>query len=241
MSQDSLIQVEDLHRHYRMGEQTIRALDGVGFEIEPAEMVAIVGSSGSGKTTLMNLLGCLDLPTHGRYRLAGRDVQHLSDDELSEVRNRRIGFIFQSFQLLSRASALRNVELPLVYRGVARKRRRSMAQAALERVGLADRAGHRPTQLSGGQRQRVAVARALVTNPTILLADEPTGNLDSATEEEIMDLFRQLNEAEHTILIVTHEPSIAARCRRAIRLADGRVIADGPGPEVASGEERAHA
>jgi putative ABC transport system ATP-binding protein len=181
----------------------------------------------------MNILGCLESPTAGRYRLAGRDVSELDDDELSAVRNRRIGFVFQSFQLLSRATALRNVELPLVYRGIPRSQRREMARAALERVGLGQRTQHRPTELSGGQRQRVAIARALVSEPSIVLADEPTGNLDSATEREIMDLLSQLNGAGHTIVIVTHEPGIAAQCPRAIRLVDGRVIADGPGDEVA--------
>jgi putative ABC transport system ATP-binding protein len=216
-----------------MGEETIAALDGVSFRIDDGEMVAIVGRSGSGKTTLMNILGCLESPTAGRYRLAGRDVSELDDDELSAVRNRRIGFVFQSFQLLSRATALRNVELPLVYRGIPRSQRREMARAALERVGLGQRTQHRPTELSGGQRQRVAIARALVSEPSIVLADEPTGNLDSATEREIMDLLSQLNGAGHTIVIVTHEPGIAAQCPRAIRLVDGRVIADGPGDEVA--------
>ena len=233
MSPEAIIEVDALQRHYRMGEETIAALDGVSFRVDDGEMVAIVGRSGSGKTTLMNILGCLESPTAGRYRLAGRDVSELDDDELSAVRNRRIGFVFQSFQLLSRATALRNVELPLVYRGIPRSERREMARAALERVGLAQRMQHRPTELSGGQRQRVAIARALVSEPSIVLADEPTGNLDSATEREIMDLLAQLHGAGHTIVIVTHEAGIAAQCPRAIRLVDGRVIADGPGDEVA--------
>jgi putative ABC transport system ATP-binding protein len=233
VSPEAIIETDALQRHYRMGEETIAALDGVSFRIDDGEMVAIVGRSGSGKTTLMNILGCLESPTAGRYRLAGRDVSELDDDELSAVRNRRIGFVFQSFQLLSRATALRNVELPLVYRGIPRSQRREMARAALERVGLGQRTQHRPTELSGGQRQRVAIARALVSEPSIVLADEPTGNLDSATEREIMDLLSQLNGAGHTIVIVTHEPGIAAQCPRAIRLVDGRVIADGPGDEVA--------
>jgi putative ABC transport system ATP-binding protein len=233
VSPEAIIEVDALERHYRMGEETIAALDGVSFRVDDGEMVAIVGRSGSGKTTLMNILGCLESPTAGRYCLAGRDVSELDDDELSAVRNRRIGFVFQSFQLLSRATALRNVELPLVYRGIPRSQRREMARAALERVGLAPRMQHRPTELSGGQRQRVAIARALVSEPSIVLADEPTGNLDSATEREIMDLLSQLHGAGHTIVIVTHEPGIAAQCPRAIRLVDGRVIADGPGDEVA--------
>ena len=227
-----MIEADGLERHYRMGSETIAALDGVSFTIAEGEMVAIVGKSGSGKTTLMNVLGCLEVASGGRYRLAGSDVNDLDDDELSAVRNRRIGFVFQSFQLLSRATALANVELPLVYRGIPRRERRQMAHAALERVGLVQRMRHRPTELSGGQRQRVAIARALVGDPSIVLADEPTGNLDSATEREIMDLLLELHEAGHTIIVVTHEAAIARQCPRAIRLADGKVIADGPGEEV---------
>jgi putative ABC transport system ATP-binding protein len=230
----AIIEVVDLRRAYRMGGETIAALDGVSFRIGEGELVAIVGRSGSGKSTLMNLLGCMDRPTSGQYRLDGRDVQRASDDELSRARSEHIGFIFQSFQLLPRTSALGNVELPLVYRGIARGRRRAMARAALERVGLGDRMRHRPHELSGGQRQRVAIARALVGSPTLLLADEPTGNLDSATEREIMALLFELHDAGHTIVIVTHEPSVAAQCPRAIRLADGRIVADGPGRSVAS-------
>ncbi len=216
-----------------MGAETIAALDGVTFRVDAGEYVAIMGPSGSGKSTLMNVLGCMDKPTAGTYRLDGRDVSALSDDALSEARNRHIGFVFQNFQLLSRASALRNVELPLLYRGVARRRRRRMAEEALERVGLHDRMKHQPHELSGGQRQRVAIARALVGSPTLLLADEPSGNLDSSTEREIMALFDELHAAGHTIVVVTHEPSIAARCPRAVRLADGRVVADGDGREIA--------
>jgi putative ABC transport system ATP-binding protein len=234
MGRRLIIEVEDLHRSYRMGAETIAALDGVSFEVAAGEYVAIVGRSGSGKSTLMNVLGCMDTATSGVYRLDGRDVSGLSDDALSEARNRHIGFVFQNFQLLSRASALRNVELPLLYRGVPRRRRRSMAAAALEQVGLADRMKHQPHELSGGQRQRVAIARALVGAPTLLLADEPSGNLDSATERDIMGLLDELHEAGHTIVVVTHEPTIAARCPRAVRLADGRVVADGVGHEIAA-------
>ena len=229
----ALLSLAGVGRHYGEGEAQVRALDNVDLEIHAGEFVAIVGQSGSGKSTLMNILGCLDVPTSGRYRLAGRDVSELSDDELSDVRNLEIGFIFQSFQLLPRASALENVELPLIYRGVGKKERRELATAALERVQLADRMRHKPTELSGGQRQRVAIARALVTQPSLLLADEPTGNLDSRTGEEIVRLFLDLHEKGNTIVLVTHEPKLAARCPRAVRIVDGLVIADGPGREVA--------
>jgi putative ABC transport system ATP-binding protein len=230
---DALIVVEDLHRHYVVGGETVRALDGVSFTIEGGEWVAIVGQSGSGKSTLMNLIGCLDTPTSGVYRLNGSDVEGLADDALADLRNREIGFVFQTFQLLPRASAVQNVELPLVYRGVPRRERRARAEAALSAVGLANRMTHRPNELSGGQRQRVAIARALVGEPSILLADEPTGNLDSATGEEIMRLFTELHQRGHTIVLVTHEPRLAARCPRAIRLSDGHVVGDGPGAEIA--------
>jgi putative ABC transport system ATP-binding protein len=212
----------------------VRALDGVSFDIRRGEFVAIVGQSGSGKSTLMNLLGCLDTPTAGRYRLNGADVETLSDDALADLRNQEIGFVFQTFQLLPRASALANVELPLVYRGSPRRERRAQAEGALRSVGLANRMHHRPNELSGGQRQRVAIARALVGEPSILLADEPTGNLDSQTGEEIMRLFGELNQKGHTIILVTHEARLAARCPRAIRLMDGRVLGDGPGAEIAA-------
>jgi putative ABC transport system ATP-binding protein len=229
-----LIAVDRLARHYVVGGETVRALDGVSFDIQKGEWVAIVGQSGSGKSTLMNLLGCLDTATSGTYRLNGADVETLADDALADLRNKEIGFIFQTFQLLPRATALANVELPLVYRGVPRRERRAMAEAALRSVGLANRMHHRPNELSGGQRQRVAVARALVGDPSILLADEPTGNLDSQTGEEIVRLFSELHGRGHTIILVTHEPKLAARCPRAIKLMDGRVLGDGPGAEVAS-------
>ncbi len=194
--------------------------------INPGELVAIIGSSGSGKSTLMNLLGCLDVPSNGTYRLRGHDVATLDDDALSSLRNREIGFVFQNFQLLPRASALTNVALPLVYRGISGRERTSRARSALERVGLGHRVDHRPSELSGGQRQRVAIARALVTGPALLLADEPTGNLDSATGREILDLFDELHRGGSTIVLVTHEPAIAARCPRAIRLSDGHIVED---------------
>jgi putative ABC transport system ATP-binding protein len=228
-----LISVENLTRHYVVGEEEVRALDGVSFDVRRGEWVAVVGQSGSGKSTLMNLIGALDTPTSGSYRINGHDVEKLSDDALADLRNNEIGFVFQTFQLLSRSTALANVELPLVYRGVSRKERRERAEKALEAVGLSNRMHHRPNELSGGQRQRVAIARALVGNPSLLLADEPTGNLDSATGEEIIRLFGELHRRGHTILLVTHEPKLAARCPRAIRLSDGKVVADGPGSEVA--------
>ena len=228
-----LIHMQGVTRHYHMGDQKVVALAGVDFAIHAGEMVAVVGTSGSGKTTLMNILGCLDTPTSGSYLLRGQAVAGLSDDELSRLRNREIGFVFQNFQLLSRADAWRNVELPLVYRDVPRAERRARAAAMLQRVGLGHRKNHRAHELSGGQRQRVAIARALVAEPSLLLADEPTGNLDTATGEEIVRLFEELHRAGHTLVLVTHEPKLAARCPRAVRLSDGQVIADGPGPAVA--------
>ena len=233
MTTEPLIVIEELHRHYEVGGEVVRALDGVSFTIARGEFVAIVGQSGSGKSTLMNVIGCLDTPSSGIYRLNGSDVEGLSDDALADLRNREIGFVFQTFQLLPRATALQNVELPLVYRGMPRRERRDRAVAALEAVGLGNRMTHRPNELSGGQRQRVAIARALVGEPSLLLADEPTGNLDSATGEDIIRLFSELNSRGHTLVLVTHEPRLAARCPRAIRLSDGRVVGDGPGPEIA--------
>jgi putative ABC transport system ATP-binding protein len=228
-----LISVEDITRTYTVGTEEVRALRGVTFGIEKGEWVAIIGQSGSGKSTLMNVLGCLDTPSSGSYWLNGKDVARMSDDELADIRNQEIGFIFQTFQLLPKETALSNVELPLVYRGVKAKERRERARAALEKVQLGHRMTHRPNELSGGQRQRVAIARALVAEPSLLLADEPTGNLDSATGEEIVRLFGELHQAGHTLLLVTHEPTLAARCPRAIRLSDGEIVADGPGQEVA--------
>ncbi len=228
-----LIALKDIWRTYFVGGETVHALRGVNLEIDKGEWVAIIGQSGSGKSTLMNVVGCLDTPSRGEYHLNGRDVAHMPDDDLAGVRNREIGFVFQNFQLLPRETALANVELPLVYRGMKSKERRERAIKALEQVKLKDRMMHRPNELSGGQRQRVAIARALASEPSLLLADEPTGNLDSATGEEIIRLFDELHAAGHTIVLVTHEPKLAARCPRAVRLSDGKVIADGPGREVA--------
>jgi putative ABC transport system ATP-binding protein len=231
-----LISLSDISRLYKVGSEEVHALRGVTFGVDRGEWVAIIGQSGSGKSTLMNVLGCLDTPSSGQYILNGKDVARMSDDELAQVRNQEIGFIFQTFQLLPRDTALANVELPLVYRGIGAKERRSKALEALNKVGLSNRVTHRPNELSGGQRQRVAIARALVAEPSLLLADEPTGNLDSATGEEIIRLFEQLHQSGHTIILVTHEPTLAARCPRAVRLSDGKVIADGRGAEVALGD-----
>src|SRR5438067_6110046 len=220
----AVLEVRDVTKHYRMGSEVVRALDGVSLTITRGEYVAIMGASGSGKSTLLNILGCLDLPTSGEYFLGGQDVARLSPSTLALVRGRRVGFVFQTFELLPRATALKNVELPLVYARVPRRRERAVE--ALKRVGLGDRMDHRPNQLSGGQRQRVAVARALGQQPDILLADEPTGNLDSKTGQEILALFEQLNREGQTIVVVTHDAAIAGRCRRVVRLSDGKLVAD---------------
>ncbi len=231
-----LIQMEEVTRVFQVGGEEVRALCGVSFSIHRGEWVAIVGQSGSGKSTLMNVLGCLDTPSSGRYLLNGQDVSRMGDDSLSRVRNLEIGFIFQTFQLLPRETALANVELPLVYRGMKTRERRERARAALEQVQLGNRMHHKPNELSGGQRQRVAIARALVAEPSLLLADEPTGNLDSATGEQILRLFEGLHRQGHTLVLVTHEPKVAARCPRAIRLRDGAILADGLGSVVALGD-----
>ncbi len=226
-----LIRLDDVWKTYSMGAEEIHALRGVNLSIDRNEYLAIMGPSGSGKSTLMNLIGCLDTPTRGSYFLGGRKVSDLGDDELARIRNREIGFVFQTFHLLPRATALRNVELPLVYSGISAAERRERARQALKEVELADRAQHRPNELSGGQRQRVAVARALVTRPSLLLADEPTGNLDSATSAEIMDLFDRLHREGNTVVLVTHERDIASRARRIVPIHDGRIDSDLPSAE----------
>jgi putative ABC transport system ATP-binding protein len=231
---DAVIQVEQLVREYDMGAERVLALRGLSLAIRRNEYVAIMGPSGSGKSTFMNLLGCLDTPTDGSYWLNGQEVSRMSDDALARVRNREIGFVFQTFNLLPRATALHNVELPLVYAGVPSGERRKRAERTLTQVGLKDRMLHRPNELSGGQRQRVAIARALVNSPSLLLADEPTGNLDSSTSEEIMALFGELHRAGQTIIVVTHEPSIAAFAERVVVLRDGRLDSDTQNTKVAA-------
>mgnify|MGYP003346063317 FL=1 len=221
-----VIKIEGVTKLYRMGAETVHALRGVDVEIRRNEYLAIMGPSGSGKSTLMNMLGCLDTPTAGRYDFNGKNVALMVDDELAEIRNREIGFVFQTFNLLPRSDALHNVELPLVYAGIGPAERRERALEALRNVGLGDRVHHKPNELSGGQRQRVAIARALVNRPSILLADEPTGNLDSRTGEEIMALFEQLYEQGNTIIVVTHEEDIARHARRIVRLRDGLIERD---------------
>ena len=225
---NSVIRVRRLEKNYRMGAETIHALNGVDCEIRENEYVAVMGPSGSGKSTLMNIIGCLDRPSNGDYWLSGENVSKFGDRALARVRNRRIGFVFQTFNLLPRANALQNVEVPLMYGGIARRERRARAREALHRVGLADRVKHKPNELSGGQRQRVAVARALVNEPDILLADEPTGNLDSRTGADIMNLFGALHDAGQTIILVTHEPDVAKRAGRHVHLRDGVVTEDYP-------------
>jgi putative ABC transport system ATP-binding protein len=231
---DAVIQLRDLRRQYDMGGEIIHALRGVSLTIRRNEYVAIMGPSGSGKSTLMNLLGCLDTPDGGEYWLNGQEVSRLSDDALARVRNREIGFVFQTFNLLPRATALQNVELPMVYAGASTRERRSRAEEALTRVGLGERMDHKPNELSGGQRQRVAIARALVNRPSILLADEPTGNLDSATSAEIMRVFGQLQAQGQTVILVTHEADIAAHAHRVVTLRDGRLESDVTRAEIAA-------
>ncbi len=225
-----LIETNDLHKIYRMGTVEVCALRGVSIEIEAGDYLAIMGPSGSGKSTLMNLLGCLDTPTQGTYLLDGEDVSNLGPDRLAAVRSQQIGFVFQQFNLLPRATALQNVELPLVY--TAARNRHELALRSLERVGLGDRAHHRPTELSGGEQQRVAMARALVNNPNIVLADEPTGNLDTATGEEILQMFDELSAAGITLIMVTHDPHVADRCKRTVQLVDGEIVSDKQNHEV---------
>lgn len=221
-----LIELKGIVKIYRVGSYDVRALQGIDLKIEKNEYLAVMGPSGSGKSTLMNILGCLDTPTSGVHVFENEKVSQLSDDELAGIRNRKIGFVFQTFNLLPRATAQANVELPMIYSGISIEQRRHYATEALEKVGLGDRLHHRPNQLSGGQRQRVAIARALVNNPSIILADEPTGNLDSKTGEEIMDVFNNLNKLGHTLIVVTHEEYIAADAKRIIRLRDGHIEND---------------
>lgn len=227
-----IIQIENLVRNFRLGKQIIKVLKEISFSIEKNEYVALMGPSGSGKSTLMNLLGCLDTPTGGSYVLNNQDVSKLTDDQLAEIRNKEIGFVFQTFNLLPRATALDNVALPLIYAGKSKKQRDERALEVLNEVGLGDRVGHKPNELSGGQRQRVAVARALVNNPSIILADEPTGNLDSKTSHEIMSLFDAIHKAGNTIILVTHEEDIAQHAHRIIRLKDGNIERDEINTEI---------
>ena len=223
MPNQNIIEIEDLHKIYTLGTTKVHALRGINMKIEKGEYTSIMGPSGSGKSTLMNIIGCLDVPSSGTYRLNNQDVSGLNDDQLAKIRNKEIGFVFQTFNLLPRASALHNVELPLIYNGTSASGRKDKAKSALEKVGLMDRMNHKPNELSGGQRQRVAIARALVNNPAMILADEPTGNLDTTTGEEIMGIFDLLNEQGNTIILVTHEDFIAKHSRRIIRLKDGLI------------------
>lgn len=221
-----LIEIQDMCKIYNPGENEVRALDHVSLTIDKNEFVAIIGQSGSGKSTLMNMLGCLDVPTSGTYILNGQDVSGLSDDELSDIRNREIGFIFQGFNLIAGLTALENVELPLIYRGVPKREREQLSRAALEKVGLAARMEHKPSEMSGGQQQRVAIARAIAQAPPVILADEPTGNLDSGSTREIMAILKELHGEGRTVILITHDNEIAARAKRIIRIMDGRVVAD---------------
>ena len=223
---DALIEVRDMYKIYNPGENEVHALDGVSLNVYEGEFVAIIGQSGSGKSTLMNMLGCLDVPTDGTYMLNGRDVSDLTDDELSEVRNQYIGFIFQGFNLISNLTALENVELPLIYRHVDRNTRRRLALEALKKVGLADRMKHKPSEMSGGQQQRVAIARAIAASPPLILADEPTGNLDSKSTKDIMKILDELNEQGNTIVLITHDDGIAANAKRVVRIMDGKIESD---------------
>lgn len=221
-----LIEIKDVYKVYNPGENEVRALDGVSLEIDYGEFVCIIGQSGSGKSTLMNLLGLLDIPTSGTYKIDGRNASQLTDDEQSEIRNKKIGFIFQGFNLIPSLNAQENVELPLIYRGVGESERKRLSQAALEKVGMAHRMQHRPSQLSGGQQQRVAIARAVAAAPPVILADEPTGNLDSKSGKEVMKMLHELNKEGRTVILITHDNNIAAESKRVIRIQDGKIIED---------------
>jgi putative ABC transport system ATP-binding protein len=241
-----VIDVRDVGKVYRLGAIRVPALRGVSLRIERGDFVAIMGSSGSGKSTLMNILGCLDVPTGGRYLIDGMDAGRLDEDELSDLRNRKLGFVFQSFNLVPRTTALANVELPLAYAGLPRAERRRRAELALGSVGMSDRLRHFPSELSGGQQQRVAVARAIVTNPALILADEPTGNLDSHSTEEVLEIFSRLNRQGRTVVLITHEPDVAGQAKRVVRLSDGRIVEDrrrqavDGRPAVVGGQKSAH-
>ncbi len=223
---ERLVEIRDIHKIYNPGENEVRALDGVSLSIGEKEFVAIIGHSGSGKSTLMNMLGCLDVPTDGSYYLHGQDVSHMTDDELSDIRNKEIGFIFQGFNLIQNLTALENVELPLIYRGVPKKERIELAEAALDKVGLEKRKTHKPSEMSGGQQQRVAIARAIAQAPPIILADEPTGNLDSGSTKEIMEILKELHREGRTVILITHDNEIAAQAKRVIKIMDGRIVED---------------
>lgn len=222
----ALVEIRDIRKIYNPGENEVRALDGVSLTIGEKEFVAIIGHSGSGKSTLMNMLGCLDVPTSGSYFLHGQDVSHMTDDELSDIRNKEIGFIFQGFNLIPNLTALENVELPLIYRGVAKKDRIQLSEAALDKVGLEKRKTHKPAEMSGGQQQRVAIARAIAQAPPVILADEPTGNLDSASTREIMEILKELHREGRTVILITHDNDIAAQAKRVIKIMDGKIVED---------------
>lgn len=233
----ALIEIKDMFKIYNPGENEVRALDGINLTIDIGEFVAIVGQSGSGKSTLMNMLGCLDVPSSGEYFLDGQNVANMTDDQLSDVRNKQIGFIFQGFNLIPSLNALENVELPLIYRGISKEERHSLAQSALERVSLGERVGHRPMQMSGGQQQRVAIARAVAARPPIILADEPTGNLDSKSGKDVMEILHELWNEGRTVILITHDPEIALQADRTVRISDGKIVEDSKRPIVQSNPE----